>query len=290
MRYSVRHRAHEGGYILLITLIFVSLAATVLSGISLAAFRRLLDAQQRAEELQCRWGSISCRNALLPRAETLLQSAEAKEHGSIAQRLIQLPLGEQAFDILICDEQAKINLNDLYDRRGPIPAQQILEHLAVGSPLKLPLKPPDHFVTAPAEQSFTSPAQFLGRYEPELIFPVQGARSATTFITCWGDSRITLRRAPREVALAAGAPEITEYDVGRLLELLEKDPALTVSRAIAQLGLTEIQRLAFAQRFTDASTCHSMAIVCSSRQCKWYRLYVSDTRPGKPAKELEFQW
>src|SRR5437879_12169407 len=86
------HRCHvagdetRGGYVLVVTLGLLILAASVMVAVSRAAMGHSAAARSAAEELRRRWAVVSCRSAVLPYAESILATAEA-------QRRVAMPVG-----------------------------------------------------------------------------------------------------------------------------------------------------------------------------------------------------
>src|SRR5580698_10084320 len=98
-------RNRRRGFVLLMILVLLAVAASVLGGICRLSLGNALAATQDAEELQHRWGVLSCEATLLPHAEFLLQNAEAARHRPVAAIDLQFKLGGQDFSCRIADEQ-----------------------------------------------------------------------------------------------------------------------------------------------------------------------------------------
>ncbi len=110
------------GFVLLLVLV-----AIIIVGVSLTATaRRSLDASLAAIEsqrsMQRRWGMVSCQRALLPAAAGLFDVSDLKTRKMRGKQLAfpaiiedRVVLGGQTFDLLLADEDAKANLNAIYD-------------------------------------------------------------------------------------------------------------------------------------------------------------------------------
>src|SRR5438132_9549097 len=107
MRRTRQHR----GYVLVMTLAALVLAATVTTTLALAAIDHTREARHACDELQRRWGVISCRQAILPNAEHLLAYREAQFHQPTPSLGTSVRLGRFSFALVIADEQAKANVN-----------------------------------------------------------------------------------------------------------------------------------------------------------------------------------
>src|SRR3954469_11264965 len=107
---SVRPRRR--GYALLMVLLVLALAAAALAGVCRLSLEKAVRASRAAEDLQRRWGVITCRSVLLPRAEDVLSAAQAD--GPTAETRREIRLGDLSFTLVFGDEQAKANVNLLY--------------------------------------------------------------------------------------------------------------------------------------------------------------------------------
>lgn len=67
----------QRGFALLLVLLVLVVAATVLAGAARRSGQQALQAAWNREDLQVRWGSLSCRAALLPRGKDLLAASAA---------------------------------------------------------------------------------------------------------------------------------------------------------------------------------------------------------------------
>src|SRR4051812_9485412 len=103
------------GYILLTTLALLVLSSTLLVTLARQTIQRSGEARQSQEDLQRRWGQISCQRALLPHAEAILLNQEKLHQRAFATYRAQIQLGPQSFEIILADEQAKTNVNALLD-------------------------------------------------------------------------------------------------------------------------------------------------------------------------------
>src|SRR5947207_2859332 len=95
------------GYVLVMALVLLALAATLMTGIARAAITHASEARQAQDELQRRWGSASCRNVALPYAEKILAGLEIRRRRPVPVHRTSIRLGNQIFDLILSDEQAK---------------------------------------------------------------------------------------------------------------------------------------------------------------------------------------
>src|SRR5438132_1522253 len=102
------------GYVLLLVLFVIALAATAMAAVCRMSLAKSLHASRAAADLQRRWAVLTTRSVLLPQAEAIL--AKPGEPVSEVRREIQL--GGQSFTLIFGDEQAKANVNLLYAQSG----------------------------------------------------------------------------------------------------------------------------------------------------------------------------
>src|ERR1700704_6139908 len=105
-RHPQVQRRH-GGYVLVVTLGLLVLAASLMVAVSRGALRHQTAARVAADELQHRWGLVSCRPGTLPYADTILPTAESRRKAPLPQFRAQITLGQETFDLTLADELAK---------------------------------------------------------------------------------------------------------------------------------------------------------------------------------------
>ena len=93
-----RHPSRSRGYVLVMTLALLVLCATMLVTVSRASMRHALAARSAQEDLQRRWGALSCRKAVLQNAEALLSAAEARHKKPIPVLATAVRLGDVEFE------------------------------------------------------------------------------------------------------------------------------------------------------------------------------------------------
>ena len=133
---TLKTRSSRGFVLLmvLVAIIVVGVAMTASARRSLLASVSAIESQQ---SIQRRWGSYSCQLTLLAAAPSLFEFTErstrqgrgkAKALPAILEdRII---LGDQVFDLLVADEDAKANLNAIYDMGGLQAVEKAVSDLA----------------------------------------------------------------------------------------------------------------------------------------------------------------
>src|SRR5688500_14340245 len=129
-------RRRRRGYVLVMTLGLLVLCATMLVTVSHAALRHASTARAARDELQRRWGAVSCREAVLPNAEVILARAEAARRKPVPVLLTTtIRLGGHEFELVVSDEQAKANVNAVLANADVTRAETRIRNALAGSGL-----------------------------------------------------------------------------------------------------------------------------------------------------------
>jgi len=262
-------------------LVLLALAAAALAGVCRVSLRNALASTEDADELQRRWGTLSCETAILPHAETLLQQAEALRRRPMASLDMDIQLGGQDFSVRVADEQAKLNLNFIYQTRGRASAETAARVATrnVGDRLLVTLRPCD---VAPPLVSFGQ----------VFTSPPATALAAGANITCWGDGRLNWRRASA-VALAGQCQQPLGVATGqRLVALQSANPAPGLADLVNDPQLAQGQQsVLLIKLLTEQSTCHSIWVVGHGQSgAASYDLCILDQTGDGPARTMRFSW
>jgi hypothetical protein len=306
-----RHRHH--GYVLVVTLGLLLLAATMLVSLGRATLRQAQIAREAQAELQQRWGLYSCRNSILPNAEKILARREITDNKPVPTVRASVRLGEQTFDLLVSDEQAKANVNALLSAVDKSSAENRLRQALSGSGVvnNVKLRPilsahrPAPPTTAPATQaSSTQPIErvidtyaqvFDGVAPPRLI------ASPAQLVTCWGPGQINVRRASTDALKLAAGSSLNSIQIQRVIDARNKlfepgqtirppDPQQKPPAALAEILNTSAKTSKEHLSWTLTSNCHSLWIVARTRQREYYYLAVMDDANAGHAQLRTFLW
>jgi len=279
------------GTILPLTLALLALTATVLAGICRQNMRDVLRVGQDADELQRRWGILSCQSTLLPRASALLAQSEKLSGHPAAAVQSDVTLGGRRFLLLFADEQAKLNLNAAYWRHGRSRIEQLARTAArIGtSDLAVRVRPmtggrrpkPDD----PAPPVFGSFGQIFDESATRSSQPLV---EATRQITCWGGGKLNWRRTSL-ASLQAILPD-DRQTVDRILSQQRSDPQAPLAQFLGALQLTPEKRRSMEELFTDSSTCQSLWIVCGGDPGAPARLAVREIGDDGRTRVYCFSW
>jgi hypothetical protein len=301
------------GYILLTVLLLLMLASVVMASFCRIAIARSLEASAANDELQRRWGTLSCRDALLPRAENLLEEQESTAL-PVEHLHTDFNLGREQFSVDICDEQAKVNVNALYALQGKDRAERSILNLvrASGGDLKprlrltadKDLKPksaPPTDALNPDEAADTAPppqiSPIFGSWSevfPDAttadLFPSQPG-NVTTNLTCWGNGSLNLRRASIASITAMCSPTLSPQQIAQLLVLRGRlGDSASVDQLLAEAHIGTTESFAVSQKLTLASATQSLWIVSRDHSETQRRLFVRDASNSDDIRSFSAQW
>lgn len=309
-------RPRGRGFILIVVLLVLTLAATVLSATASYSSRQALAASRAVEALQLRWGQRSCAEAFLGDAERLIKQQAAYGAGPASSARFELELAGAKYRLILSDEQSKVNVNLLASRvskevlAARIRALGALKH----APLNILLRPDQpaasrstarratRFRRLPVPRASERPEPMTVIYSsldqiyqydhPRQLVALEYGEVANDRITCWGDGRINFKRAEGEVLHEAlkGAGDATMVD--KIIAFRSEHPDGTLGELLAALKPARAQAARLRETLTDASTCHGLWIVVEGSTRSWYRFHVIDAeRSGAGGEgEWDFQW
>ena len=279
------------GQVLLLTLALLVVAVSSLVVLSTRSLARVQESIVAQSELRRRWALRSIEAALLSRADSILSRHERLQQGSLATLTSTVVLNDRDYVITLCDEQAKVNVNRLWDEHGIAGMQRVeltLRRLAAssgGSPANITLRP-----TPPTSASNRSPKQpvFVGMGQvfadaagltPSLSSPISG-------ITLWGDGRINVRRATRPVVEVVLGEVLSPWHIAAIIEsqheMAISDKPIDPLRG---LDLTNDERVEAQRRLSLGSEVYALWILSEGRT----RLSIRNSQRPTPLIDV-FEW
>lgn len=288
---AVRGRPRRG-FVLPFTLLVIALATLVMSGVA----RRSLKVAQRASEaelqLQRKWGVISCQPALLRRADDWLnRPMVAGQSRDLGHDRLVFQLGKLDFDVLLADENAKVNLNQMKQALAPAAlAVRVNELSQSPQPLLVELRPftfesvdPTGEPGEPNLTKFGSWGQVFPIHQfPDSADAPRRIAAATMDLTCWGNGKLNLNRASQR-AIQIWCDCVVGHDVAvELLKARASTERLDIT-SLSQLAIDADKRELIDMHFTDESHTYSMWVhVSASETRKWFELYIAEsTEPSE---------
>ena len=268
------HGKKHSGFVLLMVLVVLVIAGTILAASARRTGLMAIEAGNQEEELQVRWGSVSCKDFCLPRADDILGDKDASDKSPAVLVAKSIKIGRVNFQLIVCDEQAKANVNTLARRRGPegmAAAVRALQANAQGA-LNLELRPAP--TSNPIERRYSSFDQLFRFDHPsQLVLPKTPERSTISRLTCWGSGLVNFKKASPSVLHEVAEGILTETQLAELVKYRDRSPDCTLGEAIKELKFSTDQAQRVRETLTDVSTCHSVWVIAQGQTRQWYRLY-----------------
>jgi hypothetical protein len=276
------------GYVLVMAIALIALAGLALVGIARQSLTVAFRAVSAEEELQRRWGALSCRRALLNRAPEIIEfeiDARSTDGGERRFDASQLTgswrLGGMSFRWTLADENAKVNVNTVFALRGIQGASELVRDFARSDAKGAPevfLRPHRTGAMDAESTPFESWGQVfdLDRVRKGVSAP-QEIAGATARITCWGGGLLNVERAS-DAALDRLCGLVVGNDVIRRLQVLRRQRAnLEISDVLNELGLNETERNALQPLLTDNSDYYSLWIEVATKARSWHEFHVASS-------------
>jgi len=275
------------GFILVMTLMLIAIAAVALVSVGRSSMRLAVNAVQARQDLQRRWGSISCRHTLLRLAPVVLETAATDPTQSRNSVQTQIQLNNTTYTLTLSDEQAKVNINTMLHIHGREAARTYIREQCGSHPWsdKIVL-PTTHTQPNPAgiseaddsHRKIISINHVLPAYDPGYID--QDGCAPLDTITCWGDGRINLTRATDDLVQMVLKPMLSTAEIRKLRESISRSKSESLVEAIKSLGVSEDDMPPLLNRLTLDSSCYSVWIVVDNHMRSWYELAVVELSPG----------
>ena len=282
------------GYVLMIVLATSVLVVTVLGTLANVSLRRALQAADAGRELQQRWGTLTLQKTVLSQAPDLfLQRQELATESRLdapPPPMIRdaMTLGGVTFDLMLGDEDAKLNLNVIYHLSGRQKTEQVLSEASPSAAMYARLVP----AVQPQQLSRQQRSRPRDSDSDEEIEPVADAfRSwgevfdinaleqnlgseaalpiATTGITCWGSGQLNFQRATDEAILAVAGSIVQDGGARRILKRYRDNPTIDLAALLQNEVANPQNRRQLARRLGQTSNHFSLWIHSSTPQRKF---------------------
>ena len=277
-------QSRQSCFVLLMTLVLLSVVAVTMVAVARRSFSAALRAHEQHTRLQHRWAVLTLESTLLDHAESILTDAEEDRFEPVAQLRFDVELAGQRYELLLADEQAKVNLNALRARRGHDQAEQLAGDLLAESQTLLRVMLTRPSPLAAGHAAFGSFQQIFSgdRVHPhELIGTRDAPRDVTSRVTCWGDGRLNLRRADPAGLAAVCQGVLGHGEVQEIIELRRDLPHLTIGMLARQLELDRKRQEKLNLILTDRSSCYSLWTVAPSDRVTRYRFTTTSPAGGE---------
>ncbi|MFB3891189.1 MAG: hypothetical protein ACE15C_04105 [Phycisphaerae bacterium] len=286
----------QSGFVLVLVLVVIAICGAVLVASARRCGQDAVLATQVQQELQFRWGASSCRAAVLPVAEKLIEAQWRPKSPVVNQARVDIALGAMKFHLTVADESAKANVNLLARERDTAGFVAAIRRIRSGgrNVLSMELRPSKDAASegqfdtryANFEQLFSvdHPSEWIGG--PQKDGAIEARR-----LTFWGDGKVSLRRADLPVLREVLAGVVTESQLADLDRFRRVKAKFSSAEAFAELELTQEEVDALKPLASEVSTCHSLWVTAEGMARSRYRLYVerSGEDPG-PEPLVTLAW
>lgn len=267
------------GYVLVMTLGVIALAAISLGSLAQYSLGMASSAHDAAEELQRRWGLYSARLVLLEDAAEIIDAQVPAEQANTppwprpASISAKFNLGSYRFSVVLADEDAKANINTIYARKrdSTLSAIRNLSASAGRAAPLVRLSP----MTGNAKP-FASWGQVFDLASLSTPNVADAVMDASQHITCWGKGRLNLRRASDSTVREIASLALSAKEVGELLELRQHWGGQAIEDLFSQMELRRPQLLAIKRLLSTESRHYSMWVEIDNGQRVRSYLYVED--------------
>ena len=284
----LKQTSSRRGFVLLVTLLLIGVAAMALAGVSRAGLRRVMDARRAQEDLQRRWGVLTCQSALLGLAPTILTNLEEEQLKPVARVRATFSLTDQRFDVVLGDEQAKVDCAALLARVGRAKSDDLVRDLlrAQGCDEGVRMRPLP--VEDDALPELGSYAQILPNASAQALFAESEDKPAPIdYLTCWGNEKLNYLRAQEPVVRTFLSGLLSRLEVNALISQRDEIPDLKLPELLKLLDLTEAKRKPLEQVLTDRSAYYSVRITTVGNHRIWRDLAIIEQAGAQQGEQSE---
>jgi hypothetical protein len=198
----------------------------------------------------------------------LLADAEqaSRETRHATETRLTIPLGGVDYDLVLTDEQAKLNANQLLSRMSTSEAQEAIQRVLRAARIpavnSVRLRPRVATSAGSGLPVIGAYGQILEAESPAALLGGQDSAGVAAALTCWGDGRLNIRRAPAAAIHDMCSPILARSEIAILVRLRDENPAQSVAQLLNRaVGIDERSRTAVAALLTDETRCFGMWII-----------------------------
>lgn len=303
----------QQGYVLVMALLLIAMAGSLLVILARRSMFDASDVIQAELQLKHRWASYSLSRSLLPQADTLIKTFNEDnpnpEKGSLNTIRFTVPLGGYDYHMILSDEQAKADVNQLLKNKGnPSSTAQairsLMEAMQIHDMPTIELKP-YAWNSNPKIAKVHTLGQVFKDVEPAKLFSDDFNQPAVLdAITCWTDGKLNIHSASPEVLKSVCTPLITRSQIDQLVAARKGNPKITLDAALTDAGIDKDDMEKIKPLFTDQSAFHSLWITSMTDRKTSYWLSIAQQQksakkktqtPHQPSQEgklitADFEW
>lgn len=285
---TMMHRSKHRGYVLVVTLILLAIVSIAMVGASRAALLRATNAIEGQRELQHRWGTLSCQRVFLPMTENILHAQEMVQRKPTPVVCQSIMLGDQTFDLVFADEQAKVSVNAILNQSDRAGAESKLRRLLAGTGLAT------HVLLRPISSDASNSSPLIGSFgqifddPPPAAVLLKQPDGIAQRVTCWGDGKLNFHRASQESLRELCVPALDLTQIRQLITLQNDPHVPDVSALLDRLQLTAERRQQAEALLSSQSNCHSLWVLSHAVQRTYYHLGVEEV--GEDGQSATRPW
>jgi len=287
--HSSSHKQPEQGFVLILVLVLLTIVSTILVIHARNLTIKAIDVDFQKNQLEQEWLWISCREFVLPKAEQLILDSESDSKTPHRARIIPLNAIYDNTWLVITDEQAKANINILYDRYGFNQTKQHLVSLLsqdVNYGITMESNNNHHGIThiqlinSDVDSAMFSPIHGLSSYRQIIRNDSIGYlwgnslktiaadsvisdeyRPPVDRFTLWGNGKLNFNRCDADALEIICHPYLDRADISKLMAIRNRVPGITFQKALSNVSRDEghIQKLS--GRVTNDSQTHAIWLI-----------------------------
>lgn len=296
------------GFVLLVVLAAIIVVGLALTSTARRGLNATISAIEAQKSLQRRWGMTSCQRAILPAAQSLFDVSDRTTRRQRGKKTAfpavledRVMLGDQTFDLLVADEDAKANLNAIYDASdiqtceralsrltGPLESRSVQltpERASTNQQSAKKSRASASKLEDPNSEIDSSPDSIAPAFRSwgEVFDLVQLHRLAgddrqlakmTRQLSLFGTGRLNVFRAKDETILAVCSAVVREGLAQRVLSKVRETSLGEVRLVLDQTVTNEIDRRDLQKLLGDSSNSFSIWIEVSSKSVRQQRLAI----------------
>jgi type II secretory pathway component PulK len=272
-------------------LLLIAMAGSVLAIMARRSVFDASDVKQAELLLKQRWASYSLSRSLLPQAAELIKTFNEDnpdpDKGPLNTVRFEVQLGEAAYQVILSDEQAKANVNQLLKNKGNTSdtaqaIRSLMEAARVQDMPAIELKP-YAWEDNPEIANVHTLGQVFHEVDPAKLLSNDDEQTAVLdALTCWTDGKLNIHTASPEVLKAVCTPLITRGQIDKLIDARKSDPKISLAAALTAAGIAKDNLEKIKPLFTDQSTFHSLWI--TARTDRRTRYWLTVAQQQKTAK------
>ncbi len=292
-------------------LLVLAVAGVALAATCRTTLRRSAAATAAVADLQQRWGSVSVQYTVLSDAGNVLERAEVAEGPGgppVATLHAAIDLGRVRFDVDVCDDQARANVNGLLAWRGRTAAEGLVRDLARAAGGHRGPHLPAVSSAKPLHALSTTPDADAEPDEPttDRVPPVLGSLSdvypgatwdelrppgLAAVLTVHGDGKVNPRRASVAVLSAACGPLLSPPQVAALSRAARlAGNTFDIPGTLAAAGAKTDAVLRVQSRLVDGSFTQSVWIEARSNGRVWRTWAARDDTDADHPRTFAAAW